>query len=40
MFRVKSLAGLEERLAASVVELWRADAADLNGRVEELTPPA
>jgi len=40
VFRVKSLAGLEERLAAAVVDLWRADAAVLNGRVEELTPPA
>ena len=39
-FRVRSLAGLEGTLAASVVGLWRADAAELNGRVEELTPPA
>ena len=36
-FRVRSLAGLEDRLAASVVELWRADAAELNGSVTELT---
>jgi NADP-dependent 3-hydroxy acid dehydrogenase YdfG len=36
-FRVQSLAGLEERLAASVVDLWRADAAELNGSVAELT---
>ena len=36
-FRVQSLAGLEERLAASVVDLWRADAAELNGSVTELT---
>ena len=39
-FRVRSLAGLEDTLAASVVGLWRADAAELNGRVEELTPHA
>jgi 3-oxoacyl-[acyl-carrier protein] reductase len=37
IFRVRSLAGLEERLAASVVGLWRADAAELNGSVTELT---
>jgi 3-oxoacyl-[acyl-carrier protein] reductase len=37
IFRVRSLAGLEERLAASVVELWRTDAAALNGSVTELT---
>jgi 3-oxoacyl-[acyl-carrier protein] reductase len=37
VFRVKSLAGLEERLAASVVGLWQADAAELNGAVIELT---
>jgi NAD(P)-dependent dehydrogenase (short-subunit alcohol dehydrogenase family) len=37
IFRVRSLAGLEERLAASVVDLWRADAATLNGSVIELT---
>ncbi len=36
-FRVQSLAGLEERLAASVVDQWRADAAELNGSVTELT---
>jgi len=36
-FRVQALAGLEERLAASVVDLWRADAAELNGSVTELT---
>ncbi|ANJ28407.1 SDR family NAD(P)-dependent oxidoreductase [Agromyces aureus] len=39
-FRVKSLAGLEGVLAASVVELWNTDAAaarDLNGTVVELT---
>jgi len=40
VFRVRSLAGLEDRLAASVVGLWDADAAELNGRVEELTSPA
>ncbi|HET8780507.1 MAG TPA: SDR family oxidoreductase [Agromyces sp.] len=37
VFRVSSLAGLEDRLAASVVDLWRADAAELNGSVTELT---
>ena len=37
-FRVKSLAGLEDRLAASVVDLWRAEAAELNGAVIELRP--
>ncbi|GAA1510151.1 SDR family NAD(P)-dependent oxidoreductase [Agromyces terreus] len=39
-FRVQSLAGLEGRLAASVVELWRADAstdAERNGSVVELS---
>ena len=36
-FRVQSLAGLEHRLAASVVDLWRADATGLNGRVETLS---
>jgi NADP-dependent 3-hydroxy acid dehydrogenase YdfG len=36
-FRVSSLAGLEDRLAASVVELWRTDATALNGSVTELT---
>jgi hypothetical protein len=39
-FRVQSLAGLEDRLAASVVELWAADAAELNGRVETLSSEA
>ena len=33
-FRVRSLAGLEDELAASVVGLWRADAATLNGSVD------
>jgi 3-oxoacyl-[acyl-carrier protein] reductase len=37
-FRVTSLAGLEDRLAASVVDLWRADASALNGSVTELSP--
>lgn len=37
-FRVTSLAGLEDRLAASVVDLWRAEAAALNGSVTELAP--
>lgn len=36
-FRVTSLAGLEDRLAESVVDLWRADAASLNGTVSVLT---
>jgi 3-oxoacyl-[acyl-carrier protein] reductase len=36
-FRVQSLAGLEDRLAAAVVELWATDAAELNGRVETLS---
>ncbi|MDQ0577034.1 SDR family NAD(P)-dependent oxidoreductase [Agromyces albus] len=36
-FRVRALAGLEDRLATSVVDLWRADAATLNGTVTELT---
>ncbi|MGO7983305.1 hypothetical protein ACC691_36225, partial [Rhizobium johnstonii] len=31
IYRVKSLAGLEGELAASVVSLWDADAAELNG---------
>ena len=39
-FRVRSLAGLEDELAASVVGLWRADAAALNGSVTELVAPA
>lgn len=39
-FRVKSLAGLEGRLADEVVALWSTDAAaaDLNGRVTTLAP--
>lgn len=37
IFRVSSLAGLEDRLAASVVDLWNTDAAELNGTVIELT---
>ncbi|QEO14678.1 SDR family oxidoreductase [Agromyces intestinalis] len=36
-FRVRSLAGLEGPLAASVVALWDAPAADLNGTVTTLT---
>jgi NADP-dependent 3-hydroxy acid dehydrogenase YdfG len=35
-FRVQALAGLEERLAASVVELWQTDAPALNGAVTTL----
>lgn len=39
-FRVKSLAGLEARLADEVVALWSTDAAaaDLNGRITTLAP--
>ncbi|GAA1798520.1 SDR family NAD(P)-dependent oxidoreductase [Agromyces neolithicus] len=37
-FRVTSLAGLEDRLAASVVDLWRTDDPGLNGSVIELRP--
>jgi 3-oxoacyl-[acyl-carrier protein] reductase len=37
IFRVRSLAGLEELLAASVVDLWRSDAGALNGTIMELT---
>jgi NAD(P)-dependent dehydrogenase (short-subunit alcohol dehydrogenase family) len=37
IFRVRSLAGLEGRLAASVVDLWASDAAGLNGTVVKLT---
>lgn len=36
IFRVKALAGLEESLAASVVDLWAADAASINGSVIDL----
>jgi NADP-dependent 3-hydroxy acid dehydrogenase YdfG len=39
-FRVQSLAGLEDTLAAAVVGLWAADASELNGRVETLSPEA
>lgn len=35
-YRVKALAGLEERLAEAVVGLWSQDASELNGRVETL----
>ncbi|HEX5856818.1 MAG TPA: SDR family oxidoreductase [Microbacterium sp.] len=38
IFRVKALAGLEERLAASVVDLWSQDAAGLNDGIIELAP--
>ncbi len=37
-FRVNSLAGLEDRFATSVVDLWRTDDPDLNGSVIELRP--
>lgn len=37
IFRVKSLAGLEQRLAASVVDLWTRDAAAVNGSTVTLT---
>ena len=36
VFRVKSLEGLEEALAARFVELWAADAASLNDTVVTL----
>jgi NADP-dependent 3-hydroxy acid dehydrogenase YdfG len=36
VFRVKALEGLEDRLAASFVDLWSADAADVNDTVIEL----
>ncbi|HWI32599.1 MAG TPA: SDR family oxidoreductase [Microbacterium sp.] len=39
IFRVTALAGLEDVLAASVVDLWSHDAAELNDRVIALTPP-
>ncbi|MGX5696554.1 SDR family NAD(P)-dependent oxidoreductase [Agromyces soli] len=35
-YRVKALAGLEDRLADQVVALWAQDAAALNGRVQTL----
>ena len=37
VFRITSLSGLEDRLAASVVELWGSDAATLNASTVELT---
>ena len=37
VFRITSLAGLEDRLAASVVALWGSDAATLNASTVELT---
>jgi Short-chain dehydrogenases of various substrate specificities len=37
IFRVTALAGLEERLATSVVDVWSQDAAELNGRAVTLT---
>ncbi len=37
VFRLMSLAGLEARLASSVVDLWRSDAATLNGSTVKLT---
>jgi len=38
IFRVSSLAGLEERLAASMLGLWAEDAAELNRRTVTLAP--
>ena len=38
IFRVQALAGLEEQLAESVVELWSTDAPALNGTVTTLAP--
>ncbi|HWU46441.1 MAG TPA: SDR family NAD(P)-dependent oxidoreductase [Humibacter sp.] len=37
VFRVTALAGLEDRLAASIVDLWSLDAAELNGRMLTVT---
>ena len=33
IYRVRSLSGLEDELAASVVELWNGSASELNGAV-------
>jgi NADP-dependent 3-hydroxy acid dehydrogenase YdfG len=38
VFRVKSLAGLEDALAAAFVDLWDADPADVNDTVIDLSP--
>lgn len=40
VFRVKSLAGLEDDLAARFTALWAEDAASVNGRIETLDAPA
>jgi NADP-dependent 3-hydroxy acid dehydrogenase YdfG len=40
IFRVKALAGLEETLADAFAGLWDADAAEINGTVVTLEPPA
>ncbi|MEO8907677.1 MAG: SDR family NAD(P)-dependent oxidoreductase [Microbacteriaceae bacterium] len=40
IFRVKALAGLEDTLAASVVDLWASAASDVNGHTITLAPPA
>lgn len=39
IFRVKALAGLEQRLADAYVGLWAADAAEINDTIVELTGP-
>ena len=36
IFRVKSLAGLEDRLATAYAELWDRDASELNDSIFEL----
>ena len=40
IFRVKALAGLEETLAASVVDLWAADTTSVNGAIIDLSATA
>jgi len=40
IFRVKALAGLEDALAASVVDLWTTDAASVNGTIVDLSAKA
>jgi 3-oxoacyl-[acyl-carrier protein] reductase len=37
IFRVTALAGLEDRLAASIVDLWSRDPVELNGRILTVT---
>lgn len=40
IYRVRALAGLEDRLAAAVVGLWSADAATVNDTTDDLTDDA